>query len=98
MPEGTSVEVERRPASTVWVRLEGSLSGAAAGSFAANLRAAMSRKKERVVLDLGRVSGLEEGADHRLIEGLRRYRHRISVILPRAGEFAALAAVFTHYS
>jgi anti-anti-sigma regulatory factor len=96
-PEGASVEVERRPASTVWVRLEGSLSGPAAGHLSAKLRAAMSRKNERVVLDLGRVSGIDESAAHRLAEGLRAYRHRIRVILPRVGEFAAIAAVFTHY-
>ena len=96
-PGGTTVEVEQRPVSTVWVRLEGSLSASAAGHFSANLRAAMSRKKERVVLDLGRVSVIDERAARRLAEGLRSYRHRIHVILPRIGEVAAIAAVFTHY-
>jgi radical SAM superfamily enzyme YgiQ (UPF0313 family)/anti-anti-sigma regulatory factor len=96
-PEGTTVEVEQRPVSTVWVRLEGSLSASAAAHFSAKLRAAMSRKKERVVLDLGRVSVMDARAAHRLAEGLRSYRHRIRVILPRIGEAAALAAVFSHY-
>ncbi len=96
-PEGTSVKVERRPASTVWVRVEGSLSGAAAERFATSLRAAMARKKERVVLDLGHVADIEASAAHRLAEGLRSYRHRIRVVLPRVGEFAAIAAAFTTY-
>jgi len=96
-PEGTSVKVERRPASTVWVRVEGSLSGAVAERFATNLRAAMARKKERVVLDLGRVADIEESAAHRLAEGLRSYRHRIRVVLPRVGKVAAIAATFTSY-
>jgi haloalkane dehalogenase len=95
--EGTSVAVERRPASTVWVRVEGSLSGTAAESFATHLRAAMARKKERVVLDLGRVADLEEGAARHLAEELRSYSHRIRVVLPHVGEFAAIAAVFTSY-
>jgi hypothetical protein len=95
--EGTSVEVERRPASTVWVRVEGSLSGAVAERFATSLRAAMARKRDRVVLDLGRVAGIEESAAHRLVEGLHSYRHRIRVVLPRVGEFAAIAAAFTRY-
>jgi len=95
--EATSVNVERRRASTIWVRVEGSLSRAAAERFAMNLRAAMARKKERVVLDLARLADIEESAAHGLAEGLRSYRHRIRVVLPRVGEFAAIAAAFTSY-
>jgi anti-anti-sigma regulatory factor len=96
-PHEASVKVERRRASTVWVRLEGSITRAAAERFAARLRTVMARKKERVILDLGRVAGLEEGAAHGLAEGLKAYRHRIRVVLPRVGEFAAIAAAFTPY-
>jgi anti-anti-sigma regulatory factor len=97
IPPGMSIEIERRRASTVWVRLEGSLSDAAAVRFASKLRSAMARKKDRVVLDLGRVVGLECGTADRLAEGLRSYRNRIRVVLPRVGESAAMAAVFAHY-
>jgi anti-anti-sigma regulatory factor len=80
------------------VRLEGSLSAATAAYLSSKLRTAMARKKkERVVLDLGRVSSLDESAAHQLAEGLRSYRHRIRVVLPRVGEVAALAVAFTHY-
>jgi anti-anti-sigma regulatory factor len=96
-PEGASVHVERRPTSTVWLRLEGSLTGTSAERFATSLRAAMARKKERVVLDLGRVADIEESAARRLVEGLQGYRHRIRVVLPRVGESAAIAAVFASY-
>jgi radical SAM superfamily enzyme YgiQ (UPF0313 family)/anti-anti-sigma regulatory factor len=94
---GARVKVERRRGSTVWVCLEGSLSGAAAERFAENLRGAMARRKERIVLDLGRLAHIEESAADRLAEGLRSYRHRIRVVLPRVGEFAAIAAVFSSY-
>jgi radical SAM superfamily enzyme YgiQ (UPF0313 family) len=95
--EGTSIEVERRPASTVWVRLEGLLPAASVDRFTQKLRDAMARKKERVVLDLARLAALEENAAKRLAEGLRLYRDRIRVILPRVGEAAALAAIFAVY-
>jgi hypothetical protein len=57
----------------------------------------MARRKERIVLDLGRLAHIEESAADRLAEGLRSYRHRIRVVLPRVGEFAAIAAVFSSY-
>jgi hypothetical protein len=94
-PGGHSVEVERRPWSIVWVRVEGSLAAAGAGRLAAGLRRALARKKERMVLDLSRIGRLEHGAAHHMERGLRSYRHRIRVLLPRASEFASLAAIFS---
>jgi len=94
---GPSIQVERRPASTVWVFLEGQLTAAAAGRFVASLRAALTRRKERVVLDLARLAGLEDGAVSELVAGLGGYRDRIRIILPRVGEVAALAASFPLY-
>jgi radical SAM superfamily enzyme YgiQ (UPF0313 family) len=96
-PAGHSIQVERRPASTVWVFLEGRLTAAAAGRFVADLQAALARRKDRVVLDLARLAGLEDGAVGELVAGLAGYRDRIRVILPRVGEFAALAAIFPLY-
>ncbi len=96
-PGGHRVEVERRPWSTVWVRVEGRLADAGAGRLAAELRRAMERKRERIVLDLTRLSRMEHTAAERIAEGLRAQRHRIQVLLPRVGEFASLAAVFELY-
>ncbi len=96
-PTGSSIQVERRPASTVWVRLEGRLQAAAAGRFVADLRAVLARKKDRVVLDLARLASLEDGAVGELVAGLAGHRDRIRIILPRIGEFAALAAIFPLY-
>jgi anti-anti-sigma regulatory factor len=79
------------------VRLEGLLSTASVDRFTENLRDAMARKKDRVVLDLARLAALEESVAKRLAEGLRGYRDRIRVVLPRVGEFTTLAAIFSLY-
>jgi hypothetical protein len=50
-----------------------------------------------VVLDLARLAGLEDGAVGELVAGLAGHRDRIRIILPRVGEFAALAAIFPLY-
>jgi len=96
-PAGLSVQVEQRPASTVWVLLEGRLTASAAGRFVADLRAALARRKDRVVLDLAGLAGHEDGAVGELAAGLRSHRDRIRIILPRIGEFAMLAAIFRLY-
>ena len=96
-PAELSIQVERRPASTVWVLLEGRLTASAAGRFVADLRAALAHRKDQVVLDLAGVAGQEDGAVGKLAAGLRGHRDRIRIILPRIGEFAALAAIFRLY-
>ena len=96
-PAGPRVQVERRPASTVWVFLEGHLTTAAASRFVGDLRTALARRKDRVVLDLARLAGLEDGAAGELAAGLHSHRDRIRIIPPRVGEFAALAAIFSLY-
>ena len=94
-PAGHSVAIESRPVSTVWVRIEGKLAAAGAGRLADDLRRALDRKKERVVLDLARLARIEGEAADRIVHRLRGYHDRIRVVLPKAGEFASLAAVFT---
>jgi hypothetical protein len=91
------VRVERRAPSTVWIRIEGKLAPAGAGKLVAGLRDALHRKRERVVLDLAHLAQLEVEAERRLAEGLRAYRDRIRVVLPRMAEFATLAALFSLY-
>lgn len=70
---------------------------AAAGRFVADLGAVLARRKDRVVLDLARLASLEDGAVGELVAGLAGHRDRIRIILPRIGEFAALAAIFPLY-
>jgi hypothetical protein len=94
---GHSVSIERRPLSTIWVRVEGRLAAAGAGRLAGDLRKALDRRRERVVLDLASLARIESEAADRLTEILRSYRGRIRVVLPRVGEFASLTAVFALY-
>jgi len=90
-PEGYRVHVERRSPATVWVRVEGSLAGGGAGRLAAEVGRALERKKKDiVVLDLARVEVLHKGSAERISEGLRAYRDRVKVVLPKVGEIAAL--------
>jgi len=96
-PGGHQVEVERRPLSTVWVSVQGSLAQAGAARLAADLGQALERKKERIVLDLTRLARFESEAAHHMADALRAHRQRIRVLLPRAGEFASLTAVFSLY-
>lgn len=96
--EGHRVDVELRPESTVWVTVAGSLSVAGAERLAAELSHGLKKRKERLVLDFARLAQAEGAALDRLAEQLRGYRNRIRVVLPEgAGEFAALAVLFTIY-
>jgi hypothetical protein len=96
-PTGLRVQVERRPQSTIWVRLEGSLAAAGARKLAADLRRALEKRKERVVLDLGNLAQLENDAPEGIAEGLRAYRERIRIVAPRISKIAALVTLFGLY-
>ncbi|MBI4230068.1 MAG: cobalamin B12-binding domain-containing protein [Planctomycetes bacterium] len=84
-----TVEVERRPLSTVWVRVAGTLDTGGASRLIESMRRALRRKRERVVLDLARLVLLEEEVAQRISEGLATYRERVRILLPRIGEAAA---------
>jgi hypothetical protein len=77
--------------------VEGTLAGAGAGKLAADLRRALKRKKDRVVLDLAHLAALKDDAAERIAEGLLAYRNRIRVVLPKVGEIAALATFLGLY-
>lgn len=96
-PAGLSIRVEHRPASTVWVHLKGRLNSDAAAQFVSDLRAALARKNDRVVLNMASLAEVEHDAAHALATGLKSYRDRIRIILPVVGEFAALATIFPLY-
>jgi haloalkane dehalogenase len=83
---GHTVEVERRPLSTVWVRVAGTLDTGGASQLVERLRRALRRKRERVVLDLARLVLLEEEVSRRISEGLVAYRERVRILLPLAAE------------
>ena len=94
---GHRVEVEVRSESTVWVTVAGSLSVAGAERLASDLAKGLRKRRERLVLDLERLAQAENTSLDRLAEQLRAYRDRIRVVLPEAGNVAALAALFAIY-
>jgi haloalkane dehalogenase len=96
-PSGHRVEVELRPESTVWVHIAGRLELADAQRLAEDLRRALRRTEDRLILDLRRLLPNNlSGAKH-LAESLRAYCGRIRIAVPRTGEFTALAAVLAVY-
>lgn len=92
-----SIQVEHRPAATVWVHLKGRLNSVTATQFVADLRTALAHRDDRVVLNMAHLAEIETGVEHALTHGLRTYRDRIRIILPIVGEFATLAAMFPLY-
>jgi anti-anti-sigma regulatory factor len=96
-PLGLSIRVEHRPASTVWVHFKGRLCSASAAKFVDDLRSALARKQDRVVLNMASLADLDDDAAAALSTGLKSYRDRIRIILPVIGEFATLAAMFPLY-
>jgi anti-anti-sigma regulatory factor len=79
------------------VHLKGRLNSATATQFIADLRIALARKDDRVVLNMAHLAELEADVADALAHGLRAYRDRIRIILPSMGEFATLAAMFPLY-
>ncbi len=91
------VDVELRPESTVWVQVKGRLAAAGAERLAADLRDALKRTEDRLILDLRRLLHVEPGAAERIAEGLKAHRERVRIALPPTGEVAALATLFALY-
>jgi anti-anti-sigma regulatory factor len=93
--------VELRPESTVWVRLDGALETEEAARLAHQVREALRRTRDRLVLDLKRLTQFEGEAAQRLAEILHDYRERIRILAPATvghpGVAAALA-VFSLYN
>lgn len=94
---GLTVHVEHRPASTVWVHLKGQLSTVDATQFVADMRIALARRDDRVVLNMACLTKCEDDAVDALAVGLKHHSDRIRLVLPLVGEFAAMAAIFPLY-
>jgi hypothetical protein len=92
-PAGHNVQVELRPEQTIWVRIEGRLAMAGADRLADDLKIALARRRERLVIDLNRLKASEEEALERLGKSLAQYRHRIRVVLPANYDFSALTSL-----
>ena len=97
---GHPVFVEQDRESTIWVRLDGELGVEQAARFARKLKKNLANTREKIVLDLKRLTELEAEGAHRLAATLAEYRGRIRILAPATlahpGVAAALA-VFTLY-
>ena len=95
-----TISVEQRPERTIWVRLNGVLESEDAARLACQMRRALRRTRDRLVLDLNRLTELENEAAKNLAESLRDYRERIRILAP-AGlsrpDVARTLAVFSLY-
>jgi radical SAM superfamily enzyme YgiQ (UPF0313 family) len=92
------VSVELRSERTIWVRLQGTLKAEQASTLAEKLREALHSTRDRLVLDLKRLTHFEGEADLRLAETLRDYSERIRILAPSAMSHPGLGAVLTLFS
>jgi MFS superfamily sulfate permease-like transporter len=88
------VAVEVGPDLAVWIRIEGRLLADAARRLAADLRRALERKGDRVVLDLARATHVEADAAEHFARTLATYRERVRVVAPKVGRLAAALLPF----
>jgi hypothetical protein len=86
-----TVQVELRHQSTVWVTVAGKLSVSGAEELAEGLVKSLSRRKERLVLDLERLIESEEDALERLADQLRDYADRVRVLAGDATTFGSFS-------
>ena len=89
--EGNRVEVELRPGTIVWVRVEGKLALDRARLLAQGLLKGLRRKREQLVLDFTCLVQSEGEVLKNLAESLQNYRDRIRIILPAGGDLIPLA-------
>jgi len=94
------VTVELRSERTVWLHLDGVLGSEDAARFSGNVREALQRTRNRLVLDLKRLTQFEAEAAQHLADALGEYRQRIRILAPTAlsaSRVAAALAVFSLY-
>ena len=93
-----SVSVELRPERTIWVRLEGVLQPDEAGRLAHKLRAALQSTRDRLVLDLKRLTHFEGETAMQLANILRAHRDRIRILAPPSMNHPGVAAALAIFS
>ncbi|MBM3975881.1 MAG: hypothetical protein FJ299_02685 [Planctomycetes bacterium] len=90
---GGRVSVELRAERTVWVHLDGALGAMEAARIARQAGEALRRTRNRLVLDMSRLTHIEHEAAQHLVEPLREYRKRIRLLAPIAPAIGADARV-----
>ncbi|MBI2069628.1 MAG: hypothetical protein HYT79_03420 [Elusimicrobia bacterium] len=99
---GLSVSVELQHAKKlVWMRLEGAMKTVEAEHLVRRVRGALEASRSRLVLDLKKLDLSQAGGLDAFKKGLRDYRRRIRLVLPRLAsvhpELLILARMFSNY-
>jgi hypothetical protein len=99
---GLSIQVDLQHAKKqVWLRLEGMLSAANAEGLAQRIQDSLARSKNRLVLDLNKLSWDKVDDLRPLFEKLSGYRSHIRLILPKLAathpEMILLVTMFQLY-
>ncbi len=92
------VSVELRPDGAVWLRLDGELGTEAAARISKQVREALRRRRDRLVLDLKRLTHFDESAARSMAEALRDHRERIRILAPAALAHPGVAAALSIFS
>ncbi|MFH0946158.1 MAG: radical SAM protein [Planctomycetota bacterium] len=95
------VFVELRTKGTVWLRLDGELRPEHAETLSLRIEKALRHTRDRLVIDLKRLTETDTEAVMHMIQTLRQYRDRIRVVVPTALGHplaAAALAVFVLYN
>ncbi len=90
--------VELRPERTVWVRLDGVLGAEEAARLAAQVKTALQRTRNHLVLDMKRLTELEGEAAHCLAQILSDYRDRIRILAPATLSHSHVATALAAFS
>ena len=93
--------VELRTKGTVWLRLDGDLKPEYVETLSLRIEKALRNTRDRLVIDLKRLTEMDTEAVMRMTETLRQYSDRIRVVVPTAFGHplaAAALAVFAVYS
>jgi haloalkane dehalogenase len=93
-----ALSLELRPERTVWLSLHGALHAADAARLSKQVREALHRTRDHLVLDLQRLTQLDGEAAQRMVEALREHRARIRILAPRTLAHPGVAAALSMFS
>ena len=93
-----TASVELRPERTVWVQLDGVLGAEEAARLASQVKAALQRTRNRLVLDMKRLTELEGEAAQCLAQILCDYRERIRILAPATLSHSGVATALAAFS
>lgn len=92
------LSVERRPEEMIWVSLQKAPSVGEVQKLGSHLREALERGRDRLVLDLKKLTHLDGESAKHLALGLKDYRRRIRLVIPSSFAHPRVAAWLAFFS